>query len=358
MKVKKIGFLIMNIAGGGGTERATSIIANGLSDMKYDVSIISCREGSSCRYPLNDDVLLHSLHGENMANSLARKLAMLKALRAFVMQNSIDIMIAVDVALYPYLYPLQAEGLCKCIAWEHFNYYIQPNRMVKLARKFAAKKADCVVVLGKKDLENYQSHYKNINNITCIYNPIAVDCSHSSSLTAKRAIAVGRLSKQKGFDRLIDAWKMIEDAVPDWQLDIFGEGELRDELQSQINDLKLQNVHLRGYAVNIEAEYLNSSLFFLSSRYEGFVLVLMEAMAMGLPCVSFKCKEGPEETIDDGVNGYLIEDGDIAQFANAAIKLMTDRKQLLEFGGKTKKDLNRFATKNVIQQWHNLLCKL
>lgn len=144
--MKKIGFLIMNIAGGGGTERATSIIANGLSDMKYDVSIISCREGSSCRYPLNDDVLLHSLHGENMANSLARKLAMLKALRAFVMQNSIDIMIAVDVALYPYLYPLQAEGLCKCIAWEHFNYYIQPNRMVKLARKFAAKKADLSLI--------------------------------------------------------------------------------------------------------------------------------------------------------------------------------------------------------------------
>lgn len=356
--MKKIGFLIMNIAGSGGTERATSIIANGLSDLKYDVSIISCREGNSCRYPLNNDVLLHSLHGENISNPLVRKFAIMKSLQTFVMQNGIEAMIAVDVALYPYLYPLQAKGLCKCIAWEHFNYYIQPNYMVKAARKLATKKADCVVVLGKNDLENYKSHYKNINKITYIYNPIAVDCSHSSTLTAKRAIAVGRFSKQKGFDQLIDAWKIIESTVPDWQLDIFGEGELRDELQSQIDNLNLQNVHLRGYTADIESEYLNSSLFFLSSRYEGFVLVLIEALAMGLPCISFNCKEGPAETIDDGINGYLIKNGNTSQFANAAIELMTNKTKLLEFGKRTKKDLDRFATKTVIQKWHNLLCEL
>lgn len=184
---------------------------------------------------------------------------------------------------------------------------------------------------------------------------IAVDTSESTPLTQKRAIAVGRLSRQKGFDMLVEAWALIEKEVPDWKLDIYGQGPLQKELQGQIDGLGLRNIELKGFSDDIHKEYMESSLFFLSSRYEGFVLVLMEAMATGLPAVSFRCKEGPEETIDNGINGYLVEEGNVQQFADCAIKLMKNETLLKQFASKTKKDLDRFNTAAIINQWVELL---
>ena len=131
------------------------------------------------------------------------------------------------------------------------------------------------MVLGKNDLNNYLTQYKHCKNVTYIYNPIAVDTCESTPLTQKRAIAVGRLSRQKGFDMLVEAWALIEKEVPDWKLDIYGQGPLQKELQGQIDGLGLRNIELKGFSDDIHKEYMESSLFFLSSRYEGFVLVLM-----------------------------------------------------------------------------------
>lgn len=352
---KKIGFLIMNFENGGGTERVTSVIANELTKNDFEVTIISCQHGNYCRFKLNEQIKLHSLKGEACTNPLLRKLYVQRHLVHYVKEKGIDILIAVDVALYLYLVPLQIKKICKCIAWEHFNYYINQNKMVKYARKIAAKHADCVVVLGKNDLNNYLTHYKHIKRITCIYNPIAVDVYETSPLTQKRAIAVGRLHRQKGFDMLIEAWSLIEKEVPDWNLDIYGQGLLKDNLQGRIDELQLKNIKLRGFSDDIHKEYMNSSLFFFSSRFEGFGLVLMEAMATGLPAVSFRCKEGPEEIIDDGVNGFLVEEGNVRQFADCAIKLMNNENLLKQFASKTKKDLGRFDTDTIIEQWIELL---
>lgn len=358
MMNKRIGFLIMNFEKGGGTERVTSVIANELTKNNFDVTVISCQYGNFCKFKLNNNVRLFSLNGEQYTNPIKRKLYIEKNLKKYVMKEHIDILIAVDVALYLYLIPLQIRKICKCVAWEHFNYYIQPNRMVKMARRLAAEHANCVVVLGKNDLNNYLTHYKRVKNVTYIYNPIAVDTSDCSNLTVKRAIAVGRLNKQKGFDMLIEAWALIEKEVPDWKLDIFGEGLLKSKLEHRIDELGLRNITLKGFTDNIHEEYMKSSLFFLSSRYEGFCLVLMEAMASGLPAVSFRCKEGPEEIIDHNVNGFLIEEGNIKQFSDYAIKLMKDEHLLKKFASKTKKDLGRFDIELVTQQWVNLLNNL
>lgn len=355
---KTIGFLIMNIAGNGGTERVTSVIANELLKRNYEVVIISCQHGDSCKYPLDNRIRLISLGGEKCNNPIKRKVRVEERLIRCVKERRIDALVAVDVALFLYLMPLQMMRICKCIAWEHFNYYITPNRMVKIARGLAARYADCVVVLGRNDLNSYLTNYSRTHKVICIYNPIAVDTRESSQLTNKRAVAVGRLDYQKGFDMLIEAWNRIEKEVPDWTLDIYGQGPLQTELQDRINELKLHNIRLQGFSEDIHKEYLNSSLFLLSSRYEGFVLVLMEAMASGLPAVSFRCKEGPEETIDDGVNGYLVEEGNVEQFANCAIKLMKDRALLEKMASMTKKDLYRFETGCIIDQWVELFNSL
>lgn len=348
----------MNFENGGGTERVTSVIANELVRKNFDVTIISCQHGNSCKFKISKNIRLYSLNGEKYANPILRKIHAENQLIKYVEEKQIDVMIAVDVALYFYLIPLQMKKLCKCIAWEHFNYYIYPNKLVKYARKLAAEYADCVVVLGKNDLNNYLTHYKHTKNVTYIYNPITVDASESSPLAHKRAIAVGRLNRQKGFDMLVEAWALIEKEVPDWELDIYGQGLLKDDLQSQIDKLGLRNVNLRGFTNDVHKEYMESSLFFLSSRYEGFVLVLMEALATGLPIVSFRCKEGPEEIVDDGVNGFLVEKGNIQQFANCAIKLMKDEELLKQFASESKKDLARFDIKSVVYQWVELLTNL
>lgn len=352
---KHIAFLIMNFSNGGGTERVTSVIANNLSMRGYTVSVISCREGEESRFYINGDITLLSLHGEKRTNALYRKIDTVRQLQKLVLKRRIDVMVAVDVALYLYLWPLQKKHLCRCIAWEHFNYYIANSRLVKFSRKLAAENADCVIVLGKNDLRNYKTHYKKINRIEYVYNPIALSVEKKTSMDKKRVIAVGRLSRQKGFDLLLEAWKIVEANNTEWTLDIFGEGNLKEELQQQMEELGLKNVHLRGYAKDIEEEYINSSIFALSSRYEGFVLVLMEAQAKALPCVSFNCKEGPAETIDNGVNGYLVEEGDVVGFADSLLRLMNDKKLRDSFSEHARKDLGRFDTDTVMGKWIRIL---
>lgn len=345
----------MNFENGGGTERVTSIIANELLDRNYEVTIYSCQKGNKCKFSIDSRVHLCSLEGEKHKNPIWRKIQVIKKLIKTVEKDNIEIMIAVDVALYLYLIPLQVKHLCKCIAWEHFNYYINPTKIVKYARKFAAKYADCVVVLGKNDLENYKNHYKKINKITYIYNPIAVEIKPKANIKNKKIIAMGRLNKQKGFDLLIETWAKLETDFKDWEVNIFGEGFLKEQLQKQIDSKKLKKIFLRGYSEEVARDMADSSIFVFPSRYEGFGLVLLEAQAVGLPCISFDCKEGPSEIIEDGVNGFLVEPLNIDLLAEKMRILMEDETLRKQFSKKSTKDLYRFERKKIIDKWDRLL---
>ena len=353
-----IGFLIMNISNKGGTERVTTIIANELHKIGYKVSILSCQNGEESFFTLSSEIRCISLCGQNHRNTVSRKVAVASKLETVVEQEKIDIVIAVDVALYLYLLPLQIKKKCKCVAWEHFNYYISKGRIVKIARYMAAKYADCVIVLGKNDLNNYREHYKKIRRIDYIYNPIAVRNDTLANVEVKRVVAAGRLDEQKGFDMLVDIWNIVEKKIPDWTLDVFGEGELREELEKKISDYRLTRISLRGYSEDIEKEYNNSSIFVLTSRYEGFVLVLMEAMSKGIPCVSFRCKEGPEEIIRNGENGYLVEAGNITEFADRLIELMNDEELRRMFSSNSRVDIDRFEIGSIMEKWNEIITSL
>ena len=353
-------FLIADISARGGTERVTTIIANGLLERKYEVDIISCRNKPESYFELNENIKVHSLRAESIGNKFWRKCINYIKIWKLACDRKYDVVIAVDIYLYLYLIPLQIMRKGKCIAWEHFNYYISSRKQSKLSRKLAVRFADQIVVLSKNDLDNYRNHYKDVDNITYIYNPIAFKKSVNKNMNKHRIIAVGRLTEQKGFDLLIDAWNMIEknDMNSDWILDIYGTGELENQLVNRINKYGLKRVYLRGYAKNIEAEYLESSIFVLSSRYEGFVLVLIEALACGVPCVSFDCHEGPAEIISDNVNGYLVENGNINQLADRIMRLMHNEKLRKEFSENAHKDLQRFDLQDVLNSWEEVLHKI
>ena len=354
-KMKKIAFVIMNFSNSGGTERVTSIIANKLQENNWDCTIISCNAGMNPKFDINKKINLISLNGEKDKNPIIRKINNIKKLENLYLENKYDIIIAVDVALFLYLLPLKKYKEVKLLAWEHFNCYTVQNSFSKISRKLASKYADCVIVLGKNDLESYKNRYKNINRIEYIYNPLAIDTTSNSNLRNHNVIAVGRLEEQKGFDYLIKAWEHVEKKHPDWNLNIYGNGSQKEKLLELIEDKKLKTIKINDFANNIKEKYQESSIFVLSSRYEGFGLVLLEAQACGLPCVSFNCKEGPAEIIDDGVNGYLVDCYDYMQLANRINELIENPKELKEFAKQAKKDLYRFEPKTVYNNWEKLL---
>jgi glycosyltransferase involved in cell wall biosynthesis len=228
-------------------------------------------------------------------------------------------------------------------------YWIQTTRRVYHARKF-----DKMIVLSQADLATWN---KYVNNAIYIYNPVTIEKPLLAELSNHRAIAVGVLGVQKGFDYLIDAWKLVNEKHPSWTLDIFGEGPDRSKLQAQIDNNGLRNVViLRGRTNSIVSEYANHSFFILSSRAEGFGLVLVEASICGLPLVSFACKQGPSEIIQDGVNGFLVNEvGDIKTLADKINILIEDENLRKIMGRNALLKSQKFSYEVIRPQWLKVL---
>ena len=218
------------------------------------------------------------------------------------------------------------------------------------------KCSDAVVVtLTQADAKAWSKapHVRVIPNFTKFIVP------QSSSCEVHRVIAIGRLTYQKGFDRLIDAWTIVNRRHPDWKLDIFGEGIRREALSEQIRNNGLEkSVTIHPFTKNIAQEYLNSSIFALSSNYEGFVLVLLEAMGCGLPCVAFDCPNGPAETIRNGEDGFLVENGNIKEFAEALCHFIEHEEERKSFGHRARKNIERYAPEVIMPMWEKLFNEL
>ena len=221
----------------------------------------------------------------------------------------------------------------------------------RIVRKF-----DKFVVLTNED----KGYWGNLHNIEVIPNAAMNMSGHFSDVTSHRVIAVGRLDYQKGFDRLIQAWKLIQKSAlyTDWHLDIFGQGEWHDKLQEMINDLHLTNVHLNQPTNNIGNEYAQSSLIVMTSNYEGFGMVLVEAMACGVPAVAFDCKCGPKDIIDNNANGFLVHNGDIKKLADAMMKLMKDETLRKKMSEQAKKVVRTYSEEAVMNKWIHLFNSL
>ena len=216
----------------------------------------------------------------------------------------------------------------------------------KLVRRF-----DRFVVLTEEDARMWG----DIPGLRVIPNAANFIAERYSDCSTKRVVAVGRLDYQKSFDRLVLAWEKVHEEVPDWTLDIFGQGEWKDMLQKMIDERGLQGcVKLNAPTRNIGEEYANSSMLVMSSHYEGFPMVMIEAMACGLPVVSFDFKCGPRDIITPGENGLIVSDGDIDGLADAMIKLMRDDEQRKRMGENAKKVVDTFSEEKVMGKWVTL----
>lgn len=228
------------------------------------------------------------------------------------------------------------------------NNWISNRWMAQLDNKL--KELNRFVVLTHEDA----SYWKGLTNLTVIPNPITIEKGGLTDCTQKRAIAVGRYTYQKGFDLLVSAWKIVNQKHPDWELDIYGGGD-NEWLKNDVNDTGLGNVISCHKAVNnISQKYEESSIFILSSRFEGLPLVLMEAMSVGLPPVSFACPCGPRDIIHNGEDGILCKNGDIKELAKGICKLIEDEQLRKKMGQNAVQNIQRFSLDNVMKQWDQL----
>jgi len=210
------------------------------------------------------------------------------------------------------------------------------------------KQLDRFVVLTEED----KLAWPELTNVCVIPDPLSFMATQQSSLTAKRVIAVGRYVYQKGFDLLLQAWAKMEKDCPDWQLAIFGDGD-RAPYQQQMKELGIDSsrCHLNGPTSNIQQEYANSSLFVFSSRFEGFGMVLVEAMSCGLPVVSFACPCGPKDIVRDGDDGLLAENGNVQVLASSMVRLMGDECLRRSMGQAGVINVQRFRIDNIAERW-------
>lgn len=243
----------------------------------------------------------------------------------------------------------------KIIITNHASYNGY-NKFYKLVIKFFYRFAKIIILPTKYDFDIYSRFSKTIKFIP-YSKPFSTN--YLANPDAKIALCVGRLTLDKQHHLLIDIWSEIAKFYPDWKLRIVGSGELNDDLINTIQRHNLSSsVTIVKPTKNIMSEYFNASIFLLTSRFEGFGMVLIEAMECGLPCVSFDCPSGPPEIITNGLNGFLIRSFDLVAYSNK-VKLLIQDPELRNFMAiQAKSSASQYSEKVIFDHWEKLLSTL
>ena len=214
---------------------------------------------------------------------------------------------------------------------------------------FKEKKYDQIVVLTEEDKT---TNWKGWNNVSVIPNPVAFASEEVSRLENNRVVSLGRLENQKNYASLIKSFKIVNGVHPNWNLDIYGSGSQRNQLQSLIEELDLgENVHLSGTTNNVSGVLINASVFVLSSIMEGLPLVIVEAMECGVPVVSYQCPCGPKDIITDGKDGFLVPVGDEKMMAERICTLIENEELRRIMGKAAKEKAKQYNIDNITKQW-------
>ncbi|AHG22102.1 glycosyl transferase family 1 [Chania multitudinisentens RB-25] len=350
MSPRKIAIVIENLAGKGGTERVASGLASALARLpEYEVTLFSI-SGEQAFFPLDAAVALRFMTGRR--GCWPWRLAL--ALRQGGFHAIIPVSMGrLSVVITPYLRLLCPHS--RLLLSEHVSFHQYP-RLMKWLKLAVYRLSDRVIFLTRQDRDA----------IACWVPPHKCLVIENVSPFLRQppqigqqqnlALAIGRLSYQKGFDRLIAAWQQIAHQAPGWQLAIIGDGPERSALQRQIEQAGLQmSIQLLPATADVAAWYRRAGLFLMTSRYEGLPMVLIEAMSFGLPLVAYNCQTGPAELIDDGVNGCLVADGDQAQFCRRTLELIAAPELRQHYACASLRKAGRFTPERIYPQWQQII---
>jgi len=339
-----------------GAERMTAVIANALAERGYRVFVLSLWDRASV-FPLHEGVEHHALFEQRPSFKRAYFSTVL-GIRRFVRKHGIDVLIEVDTMLTLFTQPATLGMKVRRIAWEHCHFDEDLGRKARrVARWLAGRFDDAVVVLTERDRANWLKLGARGENIVAIGNalPFAFPSVLSSS-DNRTLLAVGRLTHAKGFDTLLRAWHGASSDLPDWRLRIVGEGEERPTLEALCNELGVSTtVELPGVTDDIESEYRRASAFCLSSRYEGFGLVLIEAMAYGLPIVATDCETGPKAILEHAGVASVVPIDNAPALAAAIVKTCSDSAYGAALSEAGRVVAARYGVTEIVAQWIALL---
>jgi len=357
----KLLYITNGINGPGGLERVLSVKASILADeYNYQVCILCLNDAhKNPFYPFSSKIKFLSI--KVGGNPFSYFLLYKKGIQRTINDIQPDIISVCDNGLKAFLLPMILKTNAKIIYERHnskltevqkkqdffsknitkFKWFLMDN----LAQNFSK-----FIVLS----EGNKNEWGKINNLVEIPNPLSFYSSESSSLENKKVICIGKISYQKGQDLLVQIWEIVHQKFPEWELHIFGSANL-DFLDT--NNLK-HNIFYYPPEKNIEQKYLESSIYVMTSRFEGFGMVLIEAMACGVPCISFDCNYGPSDIIIDGEDGFLVETENIEKFADKITYLIENESKRKRMGKAAKHNVKRFSPDVVVKQWDELFKSL
>jgi glycosyltransferase involved in cell wall biosynthesis len=373
----KVYLLLLHAYGVGGTIRTTFNTAEWLARTR-DVEVISVirrRESPALPFPEGvslsaiDDLreasgrLLRALpsaliHPEDYGFSASSFLTDVRLARRLRSLQRGSVLITTRPGLNVAA-PSLVPGGVTVIGQEHMNFLShRPGLMARIKSEYP--KLDALAVLTEDDLRDYsQLLAGGQTKVVRIPNALPQSAGPVSRLEEKVVVAAGRLRLQKGFDLLVRAYAEVAQTHPDWQLRIYGSGEERQPLRDLIVERELYNhVFLMGTSHTLQDELATGSIFVLSSRYEGFGMVILEAMARGLPVVSFDCPRGPGDIVSSGQDGILVPNGDVNGLTRALIELIEDEDKRRRYAAAAPDKARQYALDRIGPQWDALLGEL
>lgn len=386
----KLCFLTYNIFSQGGVQRVVTTLANELCD-EYEITIICVNnknEVDESLYNLNTKKIkvIFKTMDISFIERIFRKTTLVlnrkfgcfnnKYLSKFFLDiifpvrmrneysdwlnsQNYDVIIGVEGFFGLFLGYISESLKAKTIGWQHnsFEAYLKLKsdryyyKMEEIF-KYCIPKLDSHVVLTHYDKKRYKTELDIDSNV--IYNPKSFDCNFPSDCSQKTFVSVGRLTKAKGFDLLIEAFNIFSKKNNDWNLIIIGEGEEKADLQYKIKKYKLENrILLVGETNNIEKFYLNSSIYLSASRWEGLPLVLIEAIECGLPIISFDYPAAKEIIKEN--NGFLIKQYNITEYANKMLLLVQDNELRNKISINNQQYRKNFDKKIILESWNKII---
>lgn len=374
-------FLVFDACGGGGVARTVIALANRLSET-HDVRLLSLfRRRDQPRFAVDPAVrttwLVEDRRGaarrsaglwerRRSAALAARPTRLRPEVTEHAMSAATDRALAralgalppgILVSTRPSLHLAAATWAPPHVALvgqDHLNFPTRfANARQAVVLRHVLPRLDSWVVLTEADARDYANLLPTSQTpVTVLRNALSWDLPPDPGpRTSRTVVAAGRLAPEKGFDRLVDAWGPVAEAHPGWVLDIHGEGALRRSLQQRIDRAGLTEVvRLRGYADDIGRVFAEAALFVMSSRREGFPMVLLEAMSTGLPLVAMDCPRGPGEIVTP-TNGRLVPDGDVPALTGALVSLLDDPALRQSLGARARHDAEAYLPEVVTDQW-------
>ena len=364
----------------GGVERVVAVKANYFAEqLGYDVTIIVTEgRGRDCFFPLSDrvEVINYELYFEELWRLpfwkkvlvyLRKQHEFKRRLKADLLRIRPDFVITTLRREINFITKIH-DGSIKFgeLHVNRANYRNIDEKDSNWVKKIFARiwKNNLLEHLNHLDkmvvlTDNALCDWPELCNVVKIPDALPFRIDGKSNLTAKRVVSIGRYAYDKGNDLLLQAWAVVEKNMPDWTLDIYGNGN-KESYQKLMDELGIDphRCHLYGPVSDVKTEYLSSSIFVLPSRFEGFGLVIIEAMACGVPVIAFDCENGPRSIITNGENGFLIPPFDIHLFAEKVMLLMKEQELRFRMGVNAQESASQYDVDRIGHQWKHLFEEL